>query len=63
MDKNAWDDVCAKGRKILNDVITQCVLEGSIDQENAQKYFRSGKYVSIAFLFSKVFCILECKDS
>ncbi|XP_060733553.1 NACHT and WD repeat domain-containing protein 2 [Tachysurus vachellii] len=41
VDKNAWNDVLAKGRKLLNDVITQCVLEGSIDQENAEKYFRS----------------------
>ncbi|MCI4379382.1 hypothetical protein PGIGA_G00227600 [Pangasianodon gigas] len=41
IDKNGWDDALAKGRKTLNDVITHCVLEGSIDQENAQKYFRS----------------------
>ncbi|KAK3549344.1 hypothetical protein QTP70_034572, partial [Hemibagrus guttatus] len=41
IDKNGWDEVLAKGRKILNDVITQCVLEGNIDQEHSQKYFRS----------------------
>ncbi|XP_053534061.1 NACHT and WD repeat domain-containing protein 2 isoform X2 [Ictalurus punctatus] len=42
IDKNVWNDLLAKGRKTLNDVITQSLLEGSIDQENAQKYFRSG---------------------
>ncbi|XP_036440694.1 NACHT and WD repeat domain-containing protein 2 [Colossoma macropomum] len=36
-----WHDVLVKGRKIIRDVVTQCVLEGDIHPEKAQKYFRS----------------------
>ncbi|KAL6478581.1 hypothetical protein MHYP_G00120140 [Metynnis hypsauchen] len=42
MEDSDWHDVLAKGRKILHDVVTHCVLEGDIHPEKAQKYFRSG---------------------
>uniref|UniRef100_A0A4W4HF53 NACHT domain-containing protein n=1 Tax=Electrophorus electricus TaxID=8005 RepID=A0A4W4HF53_ELEEL len=31
--ENSWHEVAGKGRKILNDVVSQCVLEGKIDSE------------------------------
>ncbi|XP_076846938.1 NACHT and WD repeat domain-containing protein 2 isoform X1 [Brachyhypopomus gauderio] len=41
LEKNSWHDVVAMGRKILNEVVNQCLLEGNINPEKAQKYFRS----------------------
>ncbi|KAI4902427.1 hypothetical protein NFI96_022042 [Prochilodus magdalenae] len=41
MKDSDWHDVLARGRKIIQDVVSQCVLECNIDPEKAQKYFRS----------------------
>lgn len=35
-------------RRILHDVVIQCVEEGIMTHEKAQKYFRSGKSVSLS---------------
>ncbi|XP_066540393.1 NACHT and WD repeat domain-containing protein 2 isoform X2 [Hoplias malabaricus] len=44
-----WNDALAKGKKILHDVVMQCVQRGDIDSEKAQKYFMSGLENDICF--------------
>ncbi|XP_062861213.1 NACHT and WD repeat domain-containing protein 2 [Trichomycterus rosablanca] len=41
-DENSWEDALVKGRRILHFVVSQCVLKGLIDPQQAHKYFSSG---------------------
>ncbi|XP_016139866.1 NACHT and WD repeat domain-containing protein 2 [Sinocyclocheilus grahami] len=50
-EENNWCEVLPEVRRILHDVVTQCVQEGIMTHEEAQKYFRSALENDIRYAY------------